>query len=136
VEVLGTQVAIVFSTAEAAVISRQLSRTIQRAYGAPGSPPPPRLLLDLASEISAASSARTEPVKFRDQAPVPLCRQPDTLTTRDAAGRAEVSEGFMRRCCRRGDVEASRGHRSAWLVDADSLDAWVSQRRKQQRKAA
>src|SRR5207302_3963697 len=82
---------------------------------------PPRLLRAFADEVShaARSSARFRDdaqvsagngtARFRSEPFPPFSEQPVRLTVREAATLAEVSEGYMRRCCRRGDVTASQG---------------------------
>jgi hypothetical protein len=133
------------------ILARQLIEAIRLGYTARSRPPPERLL-DLANQVSAAARSSAQ---FRASAQVSgapgtgkFCgapvspgsdQEPATLTVQEAAKRAEVSEGFMRRSCRRGDVAASRHHQGAWAIDTGSLDAWSSRRRKDQdrtRKAA
>lgn len=140
-EVLSGAAVVVLDAQELPAMSRQLVEAIRRGYVARGLPPP-RLLLDLAAEISRAARGTAgtasgagqapcaEPPKFRDGADPERSEQPVTLTIREAAERAEVSGSYMRRLARRGDVEASRGDRSAWAVDADSLAAWLVGRRR------
>lgn len=130
---------------DATALAHQLARAIQIAYGRPGVHAP-LLLLDFAAEISRSARFRASPQvrpgagtdQFRSgPSPAVSEQQPEWLTVKEAAKLAEVSEGFMRRCCRARDVEASRDHRSAWLVDASSLRAWIGRRRKElDRKAA
>jgi excisionase family DNA binding protein len=133
---------VILSGDDCAVLSRQLVEAIRLAYVARGRPPP-RHLLDFAEEVSrAARSSATSPtaalasaaagtVRFRTSPDLPACDEPVWLTVTEAARVAEVSDGYMRRLARRGDVQASRGRRSAWLIDASSLAAWISRRRKE-----
>ncbi|MFJ4924084.1 helix-turn-helix domain-containing protein [Streptomyces sp. NPDC088736] len=54
----------------------------------------------------------------------------ERLTTQEAARLARVSDGYVRRLARRGDVMASRsGGKGEWLIDASSLAVWVAERR-------
>lgn len=50
------------------------------------------------------------------------------LTTTQAAAKAKVSEGYMRRCCREGTVLAKPSARGAWLVDTRQFAAWLDDR--------
>lgn len=146
-EVHSQGVVIGLSRADATVLAGQLADTLQLAYGTRQARPP-RVLEAFANEVSRAAgsakfrtdaqvSPRRGTAGFREAAPLPLSDQPVRLSTKEAAFMADVSEGFMRRCCRRGDVEASQGHRGAWAVDIASLAAWISQRRREHdRKAA
>jgi hypothetical protein len=151
VEVLDGPVVVV-SGAEVPVLARQLVEALRLAYVVRGRAAPHALLefTDQLSRIArgSAGSAQlpssaplTEPGRFRGALPVTASGQPERLTVREAAERAEVSEGYLRRACRRRDVEASRGGpgSAGWLVDTDSLDLWIEGRRRkehQQRKAA
>jgi hypothetical protein len=77
------------------------------------------------------ASAHRGTGEFRAEPSSPSCDQPVRLSIKEAAQLAQVSESFMRRCCRRGDVQASQGRRSAWAVDVSSLAVWISQHRKE-----
>lgn len=139
---------VVLDGADCAELARQLTRTIKLAYGAPGRPPPPRLLLDLADEISRAalSSASAEPRPEASplvragvrNAELPAVADPSSsgqpvITATEAAETAGVSASYLRRALRRGDVQASRDRYGAWQVDADDLAAWLSERRRKER---
>jgi len=137
VEILSRPVVITLDDNDAAVLAGQLAAMIQRDYRHGGNLPP-RALRDFADMLSGAASqhgdrqasGRRGTAAFRRGPSLPPLSEPVRLTAREAAELARVSEGFMRRCCRRGDVQASRAHRGAWAVDIASLAAWISQRRK------
>ena len=124
---------------EADVLARWLSAAIQRQHGAPGSPPPPLTVLQLADQVSRitrSSEPRNPPVpsRFRDDQAAAACeREPDRLSVREASQRTGLSESFLRRLCRqRSVVTAPRAHdRSAWRIDARSLAAWDARRREE-----
>jgi hypothetical protein len=132
---------------DCAVLGRQLAQALQAAYGAPGRPMP-RHLAEFAGMLNRAARGSREfrvdaqvgglagTGEFRDGLPRPSSEEPVRLTIREAALLAGVSEGYMRRCCRRGDVQASRAHRGAFAVDIASLAVWVGEHRKQREKAA
>lgn len=135
---------VVLNAGEADAAGRMLSEAIRYGYSARGWPVPPllaewrRLLARSAQDrVNWQAAGGAGPGEVCDGAPAPFSDQPARLTVKEAANLAEVSEGHMRRLIRRGDVEASRGHRSAWAVDIPSLAAWISSRRKEHdRKAA
>jgi hypothetical protein len=146
VDVLGAPV-VVLDGADCAAVGRQLAEALRLAYGVRGQQPP-RDLERFANALSRAgrsakfrSDAQASPGRgtgeFRNGLPLSRSEEPVTLTIREAAQLAGgISEGYMRRCCRRGDVQASRGRRG-WAVDIASLWAWASERRKEtDRKAA
>lgn len=140
-EVHSEGVVIGLSQADATVLAGQLAAALQLAYGT-RRVPPPRLLEEFADEISHASGsarfrkdAQVRPglgtAGFRELPSPPCSDQPVRLSIREAANLANVSEGLMRRTCRRGDVQASRaGPHSAWAVDIASLATWISARRR------
>ena len=76
-----------------------------------------------------------ELAEFRTGPDLAAWPQPVHLTVKEAATVAELSEGYVRRVIRRGDVEASRGPRG-YTLTADSLAAWLSRRRNVRQKAA
>lgn len=128
----------VMTPSEADVLGRQLGEAIRWGYTARGWQVPP-LLAEWRRILARAAqdhpypqvSAGDVPSGFRDDTTVPASEQPVRLTATEAANLAGVSEGYMRRLIRRGDVEASRGRRGAWAVDISSLAAWISQRREE-----
>lgn len=132
----GGWVAITLDEREVSDVGRQLVEAIRLGWVVRGDHPP-RLLLQLADQVNKAarsSGSRNLP-EFRDRASVPSSGQP-VLTVQEAGRVAGVSEGFVRRLARRGAVEAVRGSRSAWLIDASSLTAWMGQRRKEHQRTA
>ena len=151
-DVLSARTVIGLTEREVETLSRWLPAAVKRMHGAPGRPPAPKAVLDLASEISdaAVSSARFR--EFHPELEVSAPAEPAgcaaaaqasrsgaELTVREAAERVQVSESFMRRLARRKVVRADGGGRgSAWSIDAASLAAWDRQRRKgnDNRKAA
>jgi hypothetical protein len=113
----------------------------------------PRQLVELADAVSIAarsSASRASSAhpgtsrecgtgaEFRAGPSVPSSRQPETLDTREAARRAEVSTGYLRRLCRLRVIETlpRRDGRSSYRVVTDSLEAWVSARREGTRRKA
>jgi hypothetical protein len=130
---------------EVTTLHRQLREALKLGYGVHRRQPP-WLLSELGRHLAHAVQCRENPqasrpdgtASFRDGPPLPASDQPVRLTVREAACLARVSEGYMRRLIRRGDVEAVRGHRGAWQVDIPSASVWIaSQRRKEhERKAA
>jgi hypothetical protein len=147
VEVTRGGVVVSLTQADATLLAEQLTRALQLAYGARHADPP-RLLEAFANQISRAgrgsgsarfrADAQVRPSRgtagFRDD---PLLQSSDQPVIRfsiqEAANLANVSEGLMRRNCRRGDVQASRaGPRSAWAVDIASLATWISARRRKE----
>lgn len=135
-------VTLVFADAsEAAAFAGQLREVVRLAYGVRQAEPP-WLLRTGAEKISAAArgsaefrtdmqvSASRGTAGFHEGRSLPLSDQPVRLGTREAAQLAQVSEGLIRRLCRRKNVQASGGNGSPWAVDIASLAAWISQRRK------
>ncbi len=126
------------------ILGRQLVEAIRLAYVTRGRTPP-RHLLDFANAVSRAGRSTPEfradaqvslgdgTAEFRDGPSLPLSDQPVRLSVREAANLADVSEGFMRRSCRRGDVQAFQAAPGgAWVVDIASLAAWISARRRKE----
>lgn len=145
-EIHSNGVVIGLSQADATTLASELAATLKLAYGTRRARPP-RFLEAFAGEISREASSATfrkdtqastrrGTGEFRDGPAAPSSEQPVRLSVREAAHLANVSEGLMRRCCRRGDVQASQGHRRAWAVDIASLTAWMSQRRKEHESKA
>jgi hypothetical protein len=130
---------------EVTVLRRQVAEALKFGYVARGRQPP-RMLSELAKHLAGVSRCHEDAqasggdgtAGFRDGAALQLSEQPVRLTVKEAACLAKVSEGYMRRLIRRGDVEAVRGRRGAWAVDIPSVSVWIaSQRRKENdRKAA
>ena len=61
----------------------------------------------------------------------------ERLTTQEAAQLTGLTDRYWRRLARRGDVAASRsGRRGEWILDGNSVAAWVADRRDRQREAA
>ena len=142
-EIHSEGVVIGLSRADATVLAGQLAAALQLAYGT-RRVRPPRLLEEFAGEVSRAAGAakcridaKVGPgagtARFREVPSLPASDQPVRLSVREAANLANVSEGYMRRCCRRGDVQASQGHRG-WAVDIASLATWISARRREERE--
>jgi hypothetical protein len=135
---------VILGQADCEVLGRQLAKTLQLAYGAPGRPAPPRHLLSFAAELNRITRGSGEyrentqvrtgrgTGEFRAEPSSQSCDQPVWLTVQEAARVAEVSPSYMRRVIRKGDVEASQGHRSAYLVDTSSLAVWISQRERRE----
>jgi hypothetical protein len=134
-----------FTQDEVTVLRRQVAEALKFGYVVRGRQLP-RLLAEVGRELACASQCRENPqaslangtAGFRDAPSLSVSEQPVRLTVKEAACLAKVSEGYMRRLIRRGDVEAIRGYRGAWQVDISSAGAWIaSQRRKERdRKAA
>jgi hypothetical protein len=137
---------IILRDREVAVLADWLPPLIRAAPGARGKLAPPVELVDLANQISQAARSSAQfradaqvsgapgTARFRsDPAPPGSGQEPATLTVREAALRAQVSEGLVRRLCRRGDVTASQ-RRGAWAIETRSLTTWASSRRKEQER--
>ena len=134
-----------FTQDEVTVLRRQVAEALKFGYVVRGRELP-RLLAEVGRELACADLSRENSqvsvpngtAGFRDETPLSVSDQPVRLTVKEAACLARVSEGYMRRLIRRGDVEAIRGHRGAWAVDIPSASVWIaSQRRKEhERKAA
>lgn len=135
---------IVLGDRDVDVLADWLPPLIRAAHAAPGKPPPPLEAVDLANQISRAARSSAQfrakvqasgvpgTAGFRSAGGPPESGQePAALTVKEAAARAEVSEGLMRRLCRRGDVTASQ-RRGAWVIETRSLTTWASRRRKEQ----
>lgn len=137
-------VVVVLTADEADAAGRMLGEAIKYGYLARGWQVPPLLaewrgLLARSAKDRAFSQVTggDVPAEVRDEASLPFSDQPVRLTVKDAAFLAKVTEGYMRRLIRRGDVEAIRGHRGAWAVDISSASVWIaSQRRKEQDRNA
>lgn len=140
-EVHSEGVVLSLSQAEATTLAGQLAAALQLAYGT-RQLRPPRLLKEFTGALGrAAGSAKfrkdtqvragSGTVRFRDMPSLPSSDQPVRLPVREAANLADVSVGYMRRCCRRGDVQALQGHRG-WAVDIASLATWISARRRKE----
>lgn len=149
-DVLGSP-RLVLDGRDCALLARVLARAIRRDHGAPGRPPPPLWLLDMAAAAAAVagaepaeprsgwSGAGAEPAEPHGGAVVERSGQPDVLSVAEAAMRARVSEGYVRRMIRRGDLEASRDRRQgAYAIDSACFAAWCSARSRtgRSRKAA
>lgn len=53
----------------------------------------------------------------------------ERLSVQEAARLSGLSDGYLRRLARRGDVTASRsGRRGEWVLDGSSVAAWVTDR--------
>lgn len=52
----------------------------------------------------------------------------DFLTTAEASKRAKVSRPTISRALKAGEISGHRGNDSRWLIDSDSLDAWIGAR--------
>lgn len=127
---------------EAALFADKLAEALKLGYGVRRAEPP-WILRTAGDKLSAALggsarfrkdaqvSARRGTGEFRDGPSSPLSDQPVRLSIREAAQLAQVSEGLMRRLCRRKDVQASGGNGSPWVVDIASLAAWISRRRRE-----
>ncbi len=133
---------------DCAVLGPQLVAAIKLAYVTRGRPPP-RHLLDFADQVNAlvrAAKGRTDaqantphgPAAGREWPLLPaLDPEPAKLTTNEAARLAEVDARTVRKWIQKRDLEASRDHKGAYLVDIGSLAAVIGRRRKEnQRKAA
>ena len=152
-EVRGRRIVIDVSEADGREVHQQLAAMIHRdiARGLPAAPELLRFADQFGAAVQASAGSAEAPQmpstgprgtrgRFRGGPFLSSSAQPVRLTVREAAHLADVSEGFMRRTCRRGDVEASRAWpQSAWAVDIASLAAWMSARRRKEhdtRKAA
>jgi hypothetical protein len=129
-----------------------LRRAVALAYGSPGQPAPPQPLLDLLRIVSRgaerASAHRQERMQVTvasghaavraAAAPEALGAEPETVSTKDAAAIARLSERHMRRVAREHAIEAWTDHHGAWRFEIDSLAAWVAARHRKEtmRKAA
>lgn len=137
----------VFLTAEDCLsVDRHVLEAIQLAYLARRRPPP-HALLALADQIHQCSerfraSVQVEAGSGRGDPrtgphPPPSDQTPVWLTSSEAAGVAKISESYVRRLARRGDVEATRsGQGGAWMIDAATLQVWLSGRTEPDRKAS
>jgi hypothetical protein len=136
---------VIISGPELEVLDRQVRDAIRLGYTARGRHAPDFLLqfamrLNRAAGGSGSSASRPWPgplaelAGFREWPAPSSSGQPVvTLTVREAANLAGTSEGFMRRACRRGDVQASRaGPKGAWAVDFASLAVYASRRHRKE----
>lgn len=116
---------------EGRVLRRQLIAAVYAAYTAHRKPPP-RVLLDFAADLDRAFPEPVpEPARFRAAAPLPASGQP-VISVAAAARGAGVSAEYVRRLCRRGDIETMpRGCANArYSVLADSFELWLSDRQR------
>ena len=150
-DVRARRIVIDVSEADGKKVRQQLAEMIRRD-AARGLPTPTELLTfanrfgaavqDSASSAQApqmpTSGLRGTSERFRSEPFPSSFAEPVRLSVREAANLANCSEGYMRRCCRRGDVQALQGHRG-WAVDIASLATWISARHRKEhdnRKAA
>jgi excisionase family DNA binding protein len=137
----------VLLTAEDCVtVDRQLLEAIRLGWNARGRTPP-HALLALADQINRCAAQFRASVQVeaghgtvdpRTGRRVPVSDdKPVWLTTAEAAGIAGVSARYVRELARKGDVEATRsGQGGAWVVDAASLQVWMTHRTEHDREAA
>lgn len=144
--------AVVISGPELEVLGRQLAEAIRSGYTARGRAAP-RVLLDFAIAVSKAApgtggtdrAARgaghgpgAERRNTREAAGAGVSCQPArTLSVKEAARAAKVSESYLRRLVRDGILEVRDGL-GPYAIFADSLAAWQERRRRMEddRKAA
>lgn len=129
---------IILDGADCAVLGRQLVEAIRLGYTRRGGAPP-HALLEFADRVNAIARFRAtaqaspghETGRFPVSPSLPSSDQePVWLTATEAARIAEVSVQLMRMCLRKGHLKGTRGHRSAWRVDAVDLAAWMVSRRR------
>ena len=128
---------VIVAGAEGRVLRRQLTAAVYAAYTAHRRPPP-RVLLDFAADLDRAfPEPSLEPARFRAAAPVPASGQP-VISVAAAARVAAVSTGYVRRLCRRGDIETMpRGCPGGpYSVLADSFELWLSDRQRRKERDA
>jgi len=135
---------VVLDGRDCAVLGPVLVQVIELAYTSRGTAPN-AALLEFSNRVNALKrafpfhefpedaqvSGGHETAKPGDWRSSRASDQPVMLTATEAARIAEVSVQYMRAICRRGDeLRASRGGRKgAWLIDADDLAGWISERR-------
>jgi len=146
-DVRARRIVIDVSEADGAKVHGQLAAMIRRERDR-GLPVPTELLRfaeRFGTAVQDASSAHASHMptsgvrgtsgRFREGQILPGSDQPVRLSVREAAHLANVSEGFMRRACRRRDVQALRaGPQSAWAVDIASLAVWIGKRRRKEQE--
>jgi len=135
---LVTAAVVVLSAEDCVQLDRQLADAIRLGYLSRYARPP-HTLLTLADQVHAAAEQyRTRPatpgsgtgaVPRTAAAPSSAQEQPVWLTVSEAAAFAQVSEGYVRRLARRGEVATSRkAGNGAWLIEANGLSVWMSGR--------
>lgn len=133
---IGDPAAVLVSGAAAAELApwlvRQLAAETRRAGGAA---PVGRLGVALVGELDQAAR-RHRAVAAHEAGGVPVAEPAEQLvaelpasfvSTSEAACRAGVSEGLVRRWCRDGHLPAHRAGK-AWLIDPCDLDEFVAER--------
>jgi hypothetical protein len=126
---------IVLGDRDVEVLAHVLPEMIQAAHGAPGKPPPPLELLDLANEISSAARSTAQfraavPQRFRGEPVLPRSEEP-AWTVAEVAEASGLSTGYVRRVIRRRDLKASQDRLgAAYHVSPGDLAAWQLRRRK------
>lgn len=137
---------VVISGAEVEVIGRQLREALRRGWGVRQAAPP-RELLDLAIMLdrlaggtrgtarpgpAAGQGATAEPRNSRRAPAAGVSGKPATLSVKEAARAAEVSESYLRRLVRERVLEARDGQGPQYAIFADSLAAWQERRRRRE----
>jgi hypothetical protein len=63
---------------------------------------------------------------------VPACINGPVISVKEAAGLAGISEGFVRRLCRRGRAFSAARPQQSWVIDAGEFTAWAEWRRRKE----
>lgn len=129
------------------MLSRQLGEAIRSAYTVRGKAAP-HVLLQFAIAVDrlaagargtarsgsgAGQDAGTEPRNTRGAPDAGASIQPArTLSVKEAAHTAEVSESYLRRLVREGTLEVRDSQRPGYAIYADSLAAWQERRRRRE----
>ena len=139
--------AVVVTGPELEALGRQLTEAIHRGWGIRHAAPP-RVLLDFAIAVSkltpgtpgtgrpgsaAGQGAAAEPRNTSRPPGAGMSGQPvKTLSVKEAAQAAEVSESYVRRLVRDGNLEVRDSQGPGYAIYADSLAAWQEHRRRKE----
>jgi hypothetical protein len=122
---------VIVAAPEGRVLRRQVTAAIYAAYTVHRKPPP-RVLLDFAADLDRAFPEPVpEPAGFRAAAALPAWGKP-VISVAAAARGAGVSAEYVRRLCRRGDIETMPRDcaNAPYSVLADSFGLWLSDRQR------
>ena len=125
---------VIVAAVEGRVLRRQVGEAVRgaRAVGSVQ-----EALSEFAGELCRVFPDPTpEPRRFRAPAPVPVSGEP-VITVTAAAGGAGCSTGYVRRMCRRGELETMPRdcENAPYLVLLDSFELWLSAREHRKRDA-
>jgi len=122
------------------VVHRALAATIRVLRG-DGIGPSPQLR-ELLEVVEAARSAAGTPFHAGRGTSEPpgageraACGAQDQLEVREAASMLGISQGYVRRLCRRGAVESAHRDAGRWLLDRVEVDALRDDRAHSRRTA-